>query len=101
MSPAILLERRTRTKEFFNTKGKAICLLFYLRGAKIILGANLPRGEFKDEDQISYTPLETGKGTLQGDEKSEVLRFVRGVLQWRPEDHASAAELITDPWIKR
>ena len=44
--------------------------------------------------------LEDAEGRLAGEEKALFLRFVRRMLAWRPEERASALELLDDPWIK-
>lgn len=45
------------------------------------------------------TSLEIRESTLTGDNKEAFLRFLRRMLQWRPEDRATAKELQKDPWL--
>lgn len=34
-------------------------------------------------------------------EKAAFLNFVKGMLQWRPEDRKTAKELYNDPWLRQ
>lgn len=43
--------------------------------------------------------LESKETLLDGEDKSEFLRFMRRFLQWEPEKRATAAELCEDPWL--
>ena len=36
---------------------------------------------------------------LSGDDKRNFLRFVARMLEWLPEDRATARELLADPWL--
>ena len=36
---------------------------------------------------------------LEGENKKKFLNFVKGMLQWRPEDRKTAAQLLNDPWL--
>ena len=53
--------------------------------------AGIPIPERKLEDTV------TG---LEGEKKEAFLDFVRGMLQWRPEDRKTAAQLVDDPWLR-
>lgn len=43
--------------------------------------------------------LESSEENLQGENKEAFLRFVRSMLQWRPEDRKTAKQLLDDPWL--
>ncbi|PYI14680.1 kinase-like protein [Aspergillus violaceofuscus CBS 115571] len=43
--------------------------------------------------------LEQSEEFLEGRNKEMFLVFMRGVLQWRPEDRKTAKELLQDPWL--
>ena len=43
--------------------------------------------------------LEQSEGFLEGKNKEMFLNFVRGMLQWRPEDRKTARQLLKDPWL--
>lgn len=45
------------------------------------------------------TSLEKSVHYLEGKEKQAFLKFVRGMLQWRPEDRKTAKQLLDDPWL--
>ena len=45
------------------------------------------------------TSLEESEERLSGENKRAFLVFVRRMLQWRPEDRATARELLEDPWL--
>lgn len=36
---------------------------------------------------------------LDGEKKKAFLTFVGGMLQWRPEDRKTAAQIAKDPWL--
>jgi serine/threonine-protein kinase SRPK3 len=57
-------------------------------------------GEFKADVEISKTSLEDEMKSLEGEEKTSFLKFLRRMLRWRPEDRATARELVQDPWIQ-
>lgn len=48
---------------------------------------------------ILDTSLETVEARLQGAEKDAFLRFVRKMLQWKPEDRKPIREVFTDEWL--
>ena len=37
---------------------------------------------------------------LEGEKKAAFLNFISGMLQWRPEDRKTAAQLRDDPWLR-
>lgn len=45
------------------------------------------------------TSLERSEGFLEGKNKEMFLDFMRGMLEWRPEDRKTAKELLEDPWL--
>lgn len=64
--------------------------------------------EFFDEDGQwrsdiplpAPTTLEESELYLEGSNKKEFLRFMRKMIQWRPEDRQTAKELLKDDWLK-
>ncbi|KAH8435215.1 uncharacterized protein LDX57_012844 [Aspergillus melleus] len=44
--------------------------------------------------------LEQSLTVIEGDEKQMFLNFISRLLQWRPEDRATAEELLSDPWLE-
>lgn len=58
-------------------------------------------GTWKGAVPLPEYTLETHKERLQGDEKTDFLRFLRRMLAWAPEDRATAKELLFDPWLMR
>ncbi|KAG8630738.1 hypothetical protein KVT40_002357 [Elsinoe batatas] len=75
--PLDLLRRGKRSSEFFDENGiwKAI--------------VHLP-------ENVS---LEQFESFMAGEKKLAFLKFLRRMLQWRPEDRATAKELLDDPWL--
>lgn len=46
------------------------------------------------------TSLEKSEKFLeQGKNREIFMAFMRGMLQWRPEDRKTAKELLDDPWL--
>jgi hypothetical protein len=43
--------------------------------------------------------LERSEKFLEEKNKEMFLLFMRGMLQWRPEDRKTAKELLDDPWL--
>ncbi|KAI5376195.1 hypothetical protein J4E82_005191 [Alternaria postmessia] len=76
--PMDMLERGARSKEFFDGDGNWIAEINILQGLT----------------------LERSEDNLDGEKKEDFLRFVRCMLQWRPEDRWTAKELLGHPWIK-
>ncbi|KAL3455405.1 CMGC protein kinase [Aspergillus heterothallicus] len=77
--PLDMIKRGVRSAEFFSEDGKWIS------------DVHLPRS----------TSLEESEEYLEGTNKEEFLRFMRGMLQWRPEDRKTAAQLLEDPWLNK
>lgn len=47
------------------------------------------------------TSLEESEENLEGSIKEAFLRFVRKMVQWRPEDRQTADRLLEDNWLSR
>jgi serine/threonine-protein kinase SRPK3 len=57
-------------------------------------------GTWKAEVDVPQdTSLEQSEEFLEGKNKEMFLVFMRGMLQWRPEDRKTAKELLEDPWL--
>ncbi|CAK4029640.1 CMGC SRPK kinase [Lecanosticta acicola] len=74
--PKEFLRRGKRSHEFFDEQGNFI--------------ADVP---------VAQRSLEEAETRLEGSNKSQFLDFVRGMLQWRPEDRKTAKELLNDSWL--
>lgn len=57
-------------------------------------------GKFKDDVGIATTPLEDEMKSLKGEEETSLLKFLRRMVRWKPEDRATDRELVQDPWIQ-
>ncbi|KAJ5547498.1 hypothetical protein N7513_004732 [Penicillium frequentans] len=57
-------------------------------------------GTWRGLAEIPRTSLEGLEGNLQGERQDNFLRFIRKMLQWRPEDRPTAKELLSDPWLR-
>ncbi|CAG8110889.1 unnamed protein product [Penicillium salamii] len=75
--PLDLLQRGKRSHEFFTSDGK------WKQDIEIPTGAG----------------LELTENILDGKNKKMFMAFMRGMLQWRPEDRKTAKELLQDPWL--
>ncbi|KAI9686773.1 MAG: hypothetical protein M1822_002833 [Bathelium mastoideum] len=78
LPPLDLLNRGSRSKEFFTDDGQ--------------WKANIPIPQ-----DLS---LKGSEERFEGEEKEEFLQFMRGMLQWKPEDRKTAWQLLHDPWLK-
>jgi len=57
-------------------------------------------GRWKADVEVPQgTSLEQSEEFLEGKNKEMFLNFVRGMLQWRPEDRKTARQLLQDPWL--
>ena len=70
----------------------------------LLLSANLeihPIGKWKADAKIPQdTSLEKSEERLEeGENKVMFMKFMRSMLQWRPEDRKTAKELFDDPWL--
>ncbi|CAG8938994.1 unnamed protein product [Penicillium salamii] len=75
--PLDLLQRGKRSHEFFTSDGK------WKQNIEIPTGAG----------------LEVTENILDGKNKEMFMSFMRGMIQWRPEDRKTAKELLQDPWL--
>ncbi|KAM3540022.1 hypothetical protein ARSEF1564_007048 [Beauveria bassiana] len=76
--PLDLLQRGARSSEFFTEDGQWKA------------GIPIPEG----------LSLEASEENLEGSSKEKFLNFIRGMLQWRPEDRKTAKQLLEDPWFR-
>ncbi|KAJ5978574.1 hypothetical protein N7501_001916 [Penicillium viridicatum] len=75
--PSDLLKRGERSNEFFTKDG-----------------------EWKNKINVPWgMSLENSEERLNGRNKEMFLKFMRGMLQWRPEDRKTAKQLLKDPWL--
>lgn len=51
------------------------------------------------DDNIKGRSLEDSITAMTGEDKRLFLVFVRRMLQWMPEDRATAGQLLDDPWL--
>ena len=57
-------------------------------------------GHWKNDIEVpQQVGLEPSEEILEGRNKEMFLAFMRGMLQWRPEDRKTAEELLQDPWL--
>lgn len=57
-------------------------------------------GKWKQDIEIpTGAELEDSEEFLEGKNKEMFMTFMRGMLQWRPEDRKTAKELLKDPWL--
>lgn len=58
-------------------------------------------GQWKPDIALpETTSLEKSEKFLEeGKNKELFMEFMRGMLQWRPEDRKTAKELLDDPWL--
>ncbi|KAL8856069.1 MAG: hypothetical protein Q9178_007325 [Gyalolechia marmorata] len=75
--PPELLKRGKRSAEFFDDDGQ--------------WRAGIPIPDRKS--------LEDSEESLEGGNKEAFLRFMRKMIQWRPEDRQTAKELLEDDWL--
>lgn len=90
--PPKLLKKGKRTAEFFDEDGEN----FPTRTTLLANPAGLWRGEIPVPDRTS---LEECEENLEGSNKKAFLRFVRKMVQWRPEDRQTANQLLEDDWL--
>ncbi|KAJ5356372.1 CMGC protein kinase [Penicillium concentricum] len=75
--PLTLVRRGTRSPEFFTEDG------YWKSDIEISKGVSLHNSE----------------EFLSGRNKEMFLEFLKGMLQWKPEDRKTAKELLQDPWL--
>ena len=57
-------------------------------------------GQWRGEIALpKRTSLEESETYLEGSNKEAFLRLMRKMIQWRPEDRQTAAELMEDDWL--
>ncbi|PGH23419.1 CMGC/SRPK protein kinase [Polytolypa hystricis UAMH7299] len=57
-------------------------------------------GQWKHDIEIpQQVGLEASEEFLRGRNKEMFLDFMKGMIQWRPEDRKTAKELLQDPWL--
>ncbi|KAE8150472.1 protein kinase [Aspergillus avenaceus] len=56
--------------------------------------------KWKGLAETPLTSLEGIESNLEGEQQENFLRFIRKMLQWRPEDRPTAKELLSDPWLR-
>ena len=56
-------------------------------------------GNFLCPDLIPDTSLEESVPSLQGEQQTLFLDFIRKALHWVPEERATAKELLEHPWL--
>ncbi|KAJ5952320.1 uncharacterized protein N7479_010733 [Penicillium vulpinum] len=75
--PVTLIRRGTRSSEFFTEDG-----------------------HWKSDIEIPKDrSLRNSEEFLSGRNKELFLKFMMGMLQWKPEDRKTAKELLQDPWL--
>lgn len=90
--PPELLKKGKRTAEFFEEDGENFPI-------RTTLFAN-PAGQWRGEIPVpDRTSLEESEEYLEGSNKEAFLRFVRKMVQWRPEDRQTAKQLLEDDWL--
>lgn len=90
--PPELLKKGKRTSEFFDEGGENC-------PTRTTLFAN-PAGQQRGEIPVpDRTSLEESEENLEGSNKEAFLRFVRKMVQWRPEDRPTARQLLEDDWL--
>ncbi|KAJ6014918.1 CMGC protein kinase [Penicillium herquei] len=59
-----------------------------------------PSGKLKsDKFDVEKRTFESAETLMDEEEKVLFLDFMRGMIQWRPEDRKTAAELLKDLWL--
>lgn len=93
--PADLLLRGSRSERFFTEDG-----MFHVCGLLDMSLTHSCLGEWCADFPIPEgLSLETSEENLAGENKVMFMKFVRSMLQWRPEDRKTAKELLDDPWL--
>ncbi|KAE8137308.1 kinase-like domain-containing protein [Aspergillus pseudotamarii] len=75
--PRDMLEKSEYANKYFDSSGKWKCLA-----------------------EIPLTSLEGIESNLRAEQQEDFLRFIRKMLQWRPEDRPTANELLSDSWLR-
>lgn len=95
--PLDLLQRGKRSHEFFTDDGKYSVLTWcpLQRLTKTMFAGKWEQ----DIEVLTNLSLETSETYLEGRNKDLFMTFMRGMLQWRPEDRKTAKDLLQDPWL--
>ncbi|KAI3112896.1 hypothetical protein CBS147333_3404 [Penicillium roqueforti] len=94
--PLDMLQRGKRSHEFFTEDGKHPFPARHFAKA----WEDHVAGKWKQDIEIPIgTSLEISEQFLEGRNKEMFLAFMRGMLQWRPEDRKTANDLLQDPWL--
>lgn len=102
--PLDMLKCGKRSSEFFDEDGNYKPLLINVTHDTKYLAEPSNDicilGKWKSNIEIPQgRSLEQSEEFLGGKNKEMFLSFMRGMLQWRPEDRKTAKELIEDPWL--
>lgn len=98
--PLDLIKRGVRSREFFTKEGTHYTCLPPTLSSITIANKAPCVGKWRSEVLIpKTTTLEENEFFLEGENKEKFINFVRGMLQWRPEDRKTAKELLQDPWL--
>ena len=90
--PPELLRKGKRTAEFFDEDGEDC-------PTRMTLFTN-PVGQWQGGIPVpNRTSLEESEENLEGSNKEAFLRFVRKMVQWRPENRQTANQLLEDDWL--
>jgi len=81
-----------------NSLQAMVSIIFSVHLAKAY--EDLLTGKWKQDMEIpTGASLELSEEFLDGKNKEMFIAFMRGMLQWRPEDRKTAKELLQDPWL--
>ncbi|KAJ5152062.1 protein kinase [Penicillium capsulatum] len=92
--PNDMIQKSNYASEFFDIDGKPPDLRF------VAVPNGYELGNWRGVCEIPSRSLEELEENLQGTNQELFLCFMRKMLQWRPEDRASAKELLSDPWLR-
>lgn len=90
--PLDYLKRSEKSKVFWDDDG--VCTHLTCQNF-----TNTPIGTWKGDVPIPETSLLNEEARLEGEEKTLFLRFLRKMLQWKPEDRQSLRDIIADEWL--
>lgn len=98
--PLSLLKRGRRSHEFFTEDGVLFPANIVYPNLWVCGLRNFPIGHWRNEIEVpGNIALENSEEFLSGRNKEMFLNFMKGMLQWRPEDRKTAKELLQDPWL--
>jgi hypothetical protein len=96
--PLDLLRWGVRSSEFFDEDGKTpvnIPPALYTSS----VNKDVPGRWIAEVEIAKDNSLEASDERLEGENKAKFLEFMRGMLQWRPEDRKTAKQLLEDRWL--